>query len=509
MKKNAFTLVEVVLTLAVASVTLVTLFQIIFLVRNLYAGSGIKVKLLEKQLIINQKVNADFNFKKLLMLRKCSSTCLEFTFETGEIKKLSYDRNNKTFTYGDYSTKLVGQSVFGNIKMNTTTVYDTLLTDNSILSIDIPVYNPEFEGEDFGFHLVYQYNPKKTSVDSVNINDTVSSDKEIYLIGGEFYTIFSSMEFSDPGYYLRDSSGSLVENSSEVTVSGSVDKTPGTYYLLYSYKNSLGEVVSTKKRVVRVLEGVKEFSYNTSNTCENYTIPASGMYKFEVWGAQGGSTNSYATGGKGAYTVGYKYMNINTILTVCVGSAGSAGKTTDVAGGFNGGGKSVGASNGAGGSGGGATDIRTSSSFTDTIIVAGGGGGSSSRTTASVGGAGGGGTGTYTTTSYNGMGGTLTSGGAAASYTTSITKSPGAGTKLNGGAGGLYSTTYSGGAGGGGYYGGGGGVRYGTGGGGSSYCGSMLNCTMYNGTQNFIQPNNTTSIGKSGNGYARITLINY
>ena len=42
--------------------------------------------------------------------------------------------------------------------MNTTTVYDTLLTDNSILSIDIPVYNPEFEGEDFGFHLVYQYN---------------------------------------------------------------------------------------------------------------------------------------------------------------------------------------------------------------------------------------------------------------------------------------------------------------------------------------------------------------
>ena len=107
------------------------------------------------------------------------------------------------------------------------------------------------------------------------------------------------------------------------------------------------------------------------------------------------------------------------------------------------------------------------------------------------------------------MGGTLTSGGAAASYTTSITKSPGAGTKLNGGVGGLYSTTYSGGAGGGGYYGGGGGVRYGTGGGGSSYCGSMLNCTMYNGTQNFIQPNNTTSIGKSGNGYARITLINY
>ena len=166
MKKNAFTLVEVVLTLAVASVTLVTLFQIIFLVRNLYAGSGIKVKLLEKQLIINQKVNADFNFKKLLMLRKCSSTCLEFTFETGEIKRLSYDRNNKTFTYGDYSTKLVGQSVFGNIKMNTTTVYDTLLTDNSILLIDIPVYNPEFEGEDFGFHLVYQYNPKKTSVDN-------------------------------------------------------------------------------------------------------------------------------------------------------------------------------------------------------------------------------------------------------------------------------------------------------------------------------------------------------
>ena len=514
MKKNnkGFTLIEIILSLSIAAVTLFTLFQIIFIVRNIYADSGLKVKLLQKQLIINEKVNSDFYTKKLIMVRKCSSTCMEFTFQSGEVKRLEYERSNKILKYGDFSTKLIGQSTFGNISMSTEKNYDvsTLNTD-SLLLIDIPVYNPSFKGENFGLKLVYQYNSNLVSIDSVNIHDNISNSKEIYLIGGDEYTIYTSMVFEDPGYYLRNSNGTLIENSNEVTVTGTVPSIPGVYNIVYTYKDSMGNVIDTKTRTVTVLDGVKDFSY--INGCTEYTVPTSGTYKLEVWGAQGGSSSEYDLGGKGAYVYGYRYIQANTTLNVCVGGRGLPGGTSNVNGGFNGGGTSSGASTFAGGSGGGATDIRIGTNFEDTIIVAGGGGGSASRndsTNPSIGGAGGGGTGTSTPTSYNGLGATEESGGAQASFSDgSITKYPTSGSKLNGGTSGLYSTTYSGGAGGGGYYGGGAGVRYGSGGGGSSYCGDTLNCTRYSGDEEFTLYNGTKSIGNPNDGYARITLISF
>lgn len=513
MNKKGFTLIELILSLSIGVATLITLFQIVFMVRNIYVESGIKVKMLEKQLIINQKVNNDFASKKLIVAKKCSNTCVEFTFQSGEIKRLEYNRSTKIFKYGDFSTKLVGQSNFGNISINVEKIYEpTSLATDSILTIDVPIYNSLFQGDNFGLKLVYQFNSAMVSIDSINIHDEISEKKEIFLIGGEEYTIYTTMTFEDPGYYLKNSNGTLVENSKEVTVTGTVpDKVPGVYYLIYTYTDELGNTVDTKTRTVKVLEGITNFDY--SNSCIEYKTEVNGTYKFEVWGAEGGSSSEYDLGGHGAYTVGYQYLPANTVLNVCVGGKGLPGSTSNVLGGFNGGGTSVGASTFAGGSGGGATDIRLGADFENTIIVAGGGGGSASRNSAdyvSIAGAGGGGTGSSTPESYNGTGATLEEGGSKATFTdTSITKMPTSGSKLYGGTSGLYSTTYSGGAGGGGYYGGGAGVRYGSGGGGSSYCGETINCNMYLGTDNITLPDGTSSVGKTGHGYARITLISF
>lgn len=69
------------------------------------------------------------------------------------------------------------------------------------------------------------------------------------------------------------------------------------------------------------------------------------------------------------------------------------------------------------------------------------------------------------------------------------------------------------GGGGGGYYGGGGGGkngsldRYGGGGGGSGYIGGVTNGQTIAGNQSFTAPGGGTETGHSGNGYARITLI--
>ena len=520
MKKNGFTIIEVVLSLAIASVTLLTLFQIIFLIRNVYSDSGLKVKLLQKQLIINEKINYDFSSKKLLVARKCSNTCVEFTFQTGEIKKLEYDRQEKIFKYDNYTTKLIGRSTFGNIEIKNEKSFDeSYLENDSVLVVDIPIYNPSFPGENFGLNVVYQYDSDNVSIDSINIYDELEGRKQIFLIGGEDYTVYTTMDYEDPGYYLRSADGSLVENSKEVVVTGSVPKVPGVYEVIYTYSDSLGNIIDTKIRNVTVLEGVKDFSY--IGECEEYSVPGTGTYKLEVWGASGGSSSEYDLGGNGAYTVGYKYLTKGTNITVCVGGSGKAGNTGTIEnpttdntpGGFNGGGTSVRASVFAGGSGGGATDIRTTADFIDTLIVAGGGGGSASRNDSaypSVGGAGGGGTGTSLPESYNGIGGTYEAGGSKASFVdASITKQATEGRSLYGGDSGLYSDQYSGGAGGGGYYGGGGGVRFGSGGGGSSYCDGTINCTMMSGDSEITSPDGSITTGHVGDGYARVSLINF
>lgn len=78
-----------------------------------------------------------------------------------------------------------------------------------------------------------------------------------------------------------------------------------------------------------------DFSY-TGNV-QSFTVPTTGIYKLEVWGAQGGGVSgdfpdnqtSYS-GGKGAYVVGYKVLNAGDTLYVCIGSKPSNVTKNDI-----------------------------------------------------------------------------------------------------------------------------------------------------------------------------------
>ena len=160
---------------------------------------------------------------------------------------------------------------------------------------------------------------------------------------------------------------------------------------------------------------------------ETYTVPASGKYKLEVWGAQGGNA-SYggrnSTGGYGGYSVGIVTLNKGDKLYINVGTQGIStytlsGQTN--AGGYNGGAASRQDGWGIGASSGGATSIATSSGLlselsddkSSILIVAGAGGSggveySGARRTANGGHAGGyiGSSGNNTGGIYVGSGGT-------------------------------------------------------------------------------------------------------
>ncbi|MDD6223778.1 MAG: glycine rich domain-containing protein, partial [bacterium] len=144
---------------------------------------------------------------------------------------------------------------------------------------------------------------------------------------------------------------------------------------------------------VQASDNIYEFSY--TGDYQIFTVPKTGVYKIELWGAAGGKnmvngayTGSYVfAGGLGAYTSGEILLNEGTKLYVYVGGIGqNALNAKDTPGGYNGGGNGTHdhGDNESSAGGGGATDIRLTAgvwndldSLKSRIMVAGGGGGAS------------------------------------------------------------------------------------------------------------------------------------
>lgn len=334
----------------------------------------------------------------------------------------------------------------------------------------------------------------------------------------------SSTSYSDSSEKTTISASNTFDGNTPASISGkylalvkpniatifkSVTSTPTKWSNDLSYNIAANDYTSNTAYPSRTYAYMAR-KYTYTGTIVSYTIPATGTYKLEVWGAQGGGAgnSSYLAGGKGGKSVGTISLNVNTTLYIVVG-----GKGTDVAninnyssvGGYNGGGRSYSWSSTANGTGGGATHIATangllsslSTNKTSILIVAGGGGASASNNAGGTtqGGYGGGTSGGTGSVSPNndedrGIGGSQTAGGSYIRNPNSFnpTVAPSSGGFGYGGAG----STMGGAGGGAGYYGGGGASVWGGGGGGSGYVGGVTGGT-------------TTGNVNSGNGYAIIT----
>ena len=246
--------------------------------------------------------------------------------------------------------------------------------------------------------------------------------------------------------------------------------------------------------------------FRCTGAAQTYTAPATGVYKLEVWGAQGAGQFEGAIA-KGAYAMGFYSAARSSAMNVYVGCQGVFGIVTPVPGGWNGGGAaSTPYYDGNNGSGGGASDIRIGgAALTNRRIVAGGGGGGTTKINTAPG-HGGVATGiTGQNLGQTAYGGSQTAGGGATDGTTNQT---GAAIGSSGQGG---SNTRAGG--GGGYFGGGA-APY-VGGGGSSYIGGVVNwgstaATRIAGNASMPDPMSTTGgtmTGNLGDGYARINLV--
>lgn len=270
---------------------------------------------------------------------------------------------------------------------------------------------------------------------------------------------------------------------------------------------------------------------------QTFTVPVSGTYKLETWGAQGGDANENYSGGYGGYATGEVFLSKDSILYINVGSEGSVCTTaTSCVGGYNGGGNAKAHtdddSKAAGG--GGATHIALKSGLisslenykSDILIIAGAGGGGhyTNSVNGGIGGHAGGYIGSnatgYLSDNKDALGRTSYGGTQEKAGCNGVNQDCG-----SFGKGGNSSMTEyhdaAGSGGGAGYYGGSA-ANIGPGSGGSSYIGNsnltkkVMYC--YNCKENSSESTKTISTtcneetptencAKKGNGYARITLV--
>ena len=238
----------------------------------------------------------------------------------------------------------------------------------------------------------YSGNEDRTFTITQATNGITMVTTDAAIIIGSTMTRTAQVLFGTPTYSVESGSSYVTLNTSTGQVTGVAQGTAVIKASVGGTDDYTGVSATYTVRVVPSSE--TEISY--SGSVYTYTVPYTGNYKLEVWGAAGGNYtgNTSTEGGKGGYAYGFVSLTAGQNLYVCVGGKGedttdSNGTSVSVkAGGYNGGGN--------GGTstnyyhppaGGGATHIAKttnrgtlanySNNRSEVLIVAGGGGGGS------------------------------------------------------------------------------------------------------------------------------------
>ena len=476
------------------------------------------------------------------------------------------DRTNRQIVIPSYDSKIVDIKISNPNEFNMSYLFYLEGTNSNISAINISDTDARGILTSTGTDLIKVFIQNNSGTDiTTNIRDIVGFETETLdlpsnstaINKGPYYKAIVKSNNNDygkvkPNIKLSTKNGTakytIVPNEGYQYKSTTCDGTVSNNILTISdiTSNVNCEVVfePVKIQVTLDLGGGGIATTYTEPQEYTYTIPYTGSYRLETWGAQGGSVTYNGiiyTGGYGGYSTGTVVLSAGDILYLNVGGSGVGGVASQhYSGGYNGGGSTNGtsATNRYVSSGGGATHIATKqgllstlSSSLDSILIVSGGGGGSYRHYAdtrynSYGGAGGGYIGNDaivgSLSNSEGLGGSQTAGGKFRNAADATSTNYG-----SFGMGGSPSESWASG-GGGGFYGGGGGKSnsvssgHSGGGGGSGYIGNSLltdkymycyNCTTSNveSTKTYTTTNvsdtPTSDYAKSGNGAAKVTLV--
>lgn len=252
------------------------------------------------------------------------------------------------------------------------------------ISIIIPLIVPQMSEKDFDVSVDYKYQISDIMKPNASINNVNNAKVELKCSDNNLISSYIFQENSIP-----DINGNFVSINPQKEWREEINYNANRAYYLVC-KDVNGNISS-----------IASYDYWTEVGEHTFTIPQTGYYKIETWGAEGGqgsrNGNPLIAGGKGGYVSGIIYFTKDTSFFINVGGKGKDGNgwtNTGAAGGYNGGGKGGDNSNGEeaayggadpAGGGGGATHIAKQSGVLKNLsnakdkimMVAGGGGGGS------------------------------------------------------------------------------------------------------------------------------------
>lgn len=168
MNKKGFTLVEVLVSFSLVATISIFLFQIIFILHNIYVEKGIKTELYVDTSNISNLINKDiYNYinegKTITNVQKISDTEVDITFDNKEIKKIVVNPSNLDISYASVDNYILNGSTIGNIELYYNYSLTSNLTKNGVSYIKIPISYSDYK-EDFSIVIFFRYNSSKTYV---------------------------------------------------------------------------------------------------------------------------------------------------------------------------------------------------------------------------------------------------------------------------------------------------------------------------------------------------------
>ena len=158
MKKNGFTLVELITTFALTATIIILLLNVVVVIKNLYTNTNIKTELYINQSNLSNVLNSKIKNDNLKSIQDCTEVgyllCQIFEFD-GENKKLLV--SEKSVNFGEYIYKLEDNTIVQNPSLN----IEYLSNGDSVAILKIPIINEIYPDMDFGINLVHVYNPSE------------------------------------------------------------------------------------------------------------------------------------------------------------------------------------------------------------------------------------------------------------------------------------------------------------------------------------------------------------
>lgn len=165
-KHNAFTVYELLISITLLSIIIVSLTRVIFNVRDMQAKAQIEYEMKAYRGLVINEIEKDINTIGVYDINSCvderTKKCLSFDFDS-TLKELEVDVSNSLIKYNGINYTLPTNAYFSDIDNIKTTISEYIVASgfNKVLTIYIPLKHYELD-DDYSIQIIIQYNDERT-----------------------------------------------------------------------------------------------------------------------------------------------------------------------------------------------------------------------------------------------------------------------------------------------------------------------------------------------------------